>query len=519
MTLIVTGPESESQVPAPTTTTAPLAQTPTPVPAPEPEHRIIIPAKATSDQYLAMMNQKHAVTREGGKVVVVEFVGEHQIEYSTPREIEQFYRNVQILMGDGGNKPLGRWWLDHERRRQYEAIVFEPGQPATDTSGHIYNRWRGLAVKPKPGNWSLYYDNLLNNMCRGNQAHCDYVLDWMAHGVQHPEEKPGVAIVFRSDERGTGKSTVCQYYARLFGIHGLEVSSANHLTGRFNGHLETAIVLVVNEAVWAGDQSAESILKSLITEANATTESKWMNAKQSRSFVRVMMTANSSWVVPAGWSERRFLVLEATDRMLSKDKYWVDLVRQMKNGGLSGFLHDLLARDISQFNPRNVPVTEALIDQKIQSMDDSTRWIFNCLSRGRWSADHNNWQQEMGRNELYALYLSEAPKITGRKIRAVQTELGKMIGRIFPGANDGPRIRLAGSRVRKYVFDGLEACRAQFATFLQAPEGTDLFFGMEPDNIIELLPNPVPESGGTLMKVDFQTRQKLNTDTQEPETD
>lgn len=489
--------------------------------------RVIIPAKATSDEYLALMNRKHAVTREGGKVVVAEFVGKHEIEYSTPREIEQFYRNVRIPMGDGATKPLGHWWLDHEKRRQYEAIVFEPGDAGAGTgtgvesnrrNPHVYNRWRGLSLKPKPGDWSLYYDNLLNNMCGGNLPHCNYVLDWMAHGVQHPEEKPGVAIVFRSDERGTGKSTVCRYYSELFGAHGLEVSSTDHLTGRFNGHLETLIVLVVNEAIWAGDHSSESVLKALITEPNITIENKHRAVQQRPSYLRVMMTANSSWVVPAGWSERRFLVLEASDRMVGKAKYWSELSRQMKKGGSAGFLHDLLARDLANFNPRSVPVTVALIDQKIQSMDDATRWIYNCLARGKWSLGHGSWKWDIGRNELYDLYINEAPKISSRKTRAVQTELGKLVGKIFPGANDGPRIRLAGERVRTYSFSGLEESRRQFARFMQAPDTHDLFIDTEPDNQVQIIdvgnsePGNQSQESGTL--IDFQSGRKLPTDTQ-----
>lgn len=491
---------------------------------------IVIPTKATSDQYLELMNRKHAVTQEGGKVVVAKFIGEHRIEYTTPKDIEQFYRNIQIPMGDGGSKPLGRWWLDHEKRRQYEDIVFDPGQSPSNSSSssnnankssrhnpHIYNRWRGLAVKPKKGEWSLYYDNLLNNMCGGNESYCRYVLDWMAHGVQHPEEKPGTAIVFRSDERGTGKSTVCRYYVQLFGPHGLEIASADHLTGKFNEHLETLVVLVVNEALWAGDHNAESILKSLITESSMAFEGKYKAVRSRNSYLRVMMTANSSWVVPAGWSERRFLVLEASDRMLRVPKYWMELAKQMKHGGLQGFLYDLLARDISTFNPRNVPVTEALIEQKIQSMDEVTAWLYTCLARGKWKEDDVAWRKEIGRNELYELYRQEGPKISRRRSgRSLQIELGKLIGRAFPGANDGPRLRVAGERVRTYTFSDLESCRSQFARYLQAPEGTDLFYGMEPDHRVEMIggvnpavPGVNPASGAL---IDFNTGKKLTND-------
>lgn len=483
----------------------------------EAQDRIIIPTKATSDRYLELMNRKHAVIREGGKVLVVEFVGDHRIEYSTPRETEQYYRNIMVELGEG-QKSLGRWWLDHERRRQYEALIFDPGQPISPREhegwgGHVYNRWLGLAVKPRPGNWSMYRDNLLNNMCGGNETYFNYVLDWMAHGVQKPEEKPGVAIVLRSDERGTGKSTTCRYYAELFGSHALETASAAHLTGRFNGHLETIVLLVLSEAVWAGDHSAEAILKALITDSAITVENKHRAVQQRPSYLRVMMTANSSWVVPAGWSERRFFVLEAGDRGVGNPMYWLLLAKQMKEGGLAGFLHDLLARDISEFNPRNVPVTEALLAQKIQSMDENIRWLFSCLERGKWSPEHARWETQIGRNELYDLYLTALSKSASRKPRAMQTELGRLLEQVFPGANKGPYLRLAESRVRHYLFPPLEEARGLFAAFMQAPDSLDLFAGAEPDNQVHMLPTSTDSTNLTnLIPVDFTAGRKVPDD-------
>lgn len=458
------------------------------VPLLEPESagdRILIPTRgADTSKYLKLMNEKHAVTKENGKTVVVEFVGAQGIEYSTTRELEQFYRHIKIQMGDGAVKSLGQWWLDNPDRRQYEAIVFEPLRPGTKPKGssrYTYNRWRETPLKPAPGNWSLYADNLLHNMCRGNQEHYEYLMNWMAHAVQKPDEKPGVAVVLRSDERGTGKSTACRYFASLFGQHALEVSSADHLTGRFNGHLETLIVLVVNEAIWAGDHAAESVLKTLITEPYMTVENKHRAVLQRPSYLRVMMTANSSWVVPAGWSERRFFVLEASDRAVSSPEYWTELTRQMKEGGTAGLMYDLLRRDIGRFNPRNVPVTQALVDQKLQSMDDSTRWLFDCLARGTWSKDHQEWKREIGRNELYDLYVEQAAKGGGRKPRAMQTELGKLIARVFPGSNKGPYVRVFHERTRHYIFPDLEQSRAEFSRYLQAPITLDLFAHSEPE--------------------------------------
>ena len=44
------------------------------------------------------------------------------------------------------------------------------------------------------------------------------------------------------------------------------------------------------------------------------------------------------------------------------------IIKQLENGGYQGMLHELLHRDISNFNVRRVPQTEGLQDQKKLSL-------------------------------------------------------------------------------------------------------------------------------------------------------
>jgi hypothetical protein len=94
-----------------------------------------------------------------------------------------------------------------------------------------------------------------------------YILKFAAWCLQNPGERAEVALVFRG-EKGTGKGTFARALKDIFGQHGLHIFSAKHLTGNFNAHLRTCLLLFSDEAFWAGDKQGESTLKGLLDRAH-----------------------------------------------------------------------------------------------------------------------------------------------------------------------------------------------------------------------------------------------------------
>ncbi len=72
--------------------------------------------------------------------------------------------------------------------------------------GDVFNMFEGLALEPVEGDCSPYLDHLLHVICAGNVEAFHYLIQWMAHIIQKPDEKPAVAIVMKSVP-GTGKGT------------------------------------------------------------------------------------------------------------------------------------------------------------------------------------------------------------------------------------------------------------------------------------------------------------------------
>jgi hypothetical protein len=124
-------------------------------------------------------------------------------------------------------KGRGAWWLAHPRRRIYDGIDFIPGGPSIietpdpKVKGRIIRRgnlWSGFLVEPAEGDCSLYLDHAFNHVCQGSKTLYDYVLNWMASGVQKPYDPARAALSMRG-EPGAGKGVFAREYGKIFGRH------------------------------------------------------------------------------------------------------------------------------------------------------------------------------------------------------------------------------------------------------------------------------------------------------------
>jgi hypothetical protein len=191
---------------------------------------------AYRDKKLNEMNGQFAVVREGGKTLVISetidpVLHRRVIERSSFTDIRNFYNNQQIAVSENSRgepkySPLGDWWLDHQDRRQYDGVVFDPGK---ETPGY-FNMWRGFAVVPARGDWSLMKNHICQVICAANEDYYRYFMDWCASAVQRPGQPGEVAIVLRG-RRGTGKGIVGREIGAMFGQHAIQIANPRHLTG------------------------------------------------------------------------------------------------------------------------------------------------------------------------------------------------------------------------------------------------------------------------------------------------
>lgn len=340
------------------------------------------PARGLIDR----MNERFCVVLNGGKFAV--FMEDEDGVFDPPRRVWTKMSRADFIhyhedervrpMGSKRDLSVAEVWLADPRRRKYRGIVMDP----EGRHGDKLNLWRGWAVEPKPGDWSLMKDLIEDVLCSGDGASSDFVLRWIAYMLQKPGVSPEVAICFRGAE-GTGKGTLGRALMAITGIHGLTVSSPTQFAGRFNAHLRSVAFLFADEAFWPGHKEAEGVLKQLVTEPVIAYEAKGADIVPGRNLVHLMMASNNEWVVPAGLDARRFAVFDVSDRRRGDEAFFQALNDQLLNGGLAAMAHDLMALELGDWRPaRHVPKTQALADQKALSLDPTSKWWMGLLTRG-----------------------------------------------------------------------------------------------------------------------------------------
>ena len=327
------------------------------------------------------LNQKYAIAPVGNKTLILE-ESEEEIRFLTTSDFNLALENKFAFDNSGKYPkqiPAYKWWRSHPERREYNRVDF---LPEIKTPDRVFNMWKGFAVQPKGGleNIPLFHELLDEVICSGNEQWALYLWGWLAHMIQYPDEKPGVAIVLRSDAQGVGKSRFAEYVGSLLGRHYKTVTHGRHIHGNFNSHLKNTLLLFGDEAVWGGDRSTESILKQLITEPSMIIEMKGKDVFEVRSYLRLILATNSEWAAAVSLTDRRYFVLDVSTEKRNDFDFFRKLQHEQDNGGREALLQVLMDFDLSDFEVRNIPETPARLEQKFLSMEPIEKWWTAVLS-------------------------------------------------------------------------------------------------------------------------------------------
>lgn len=295
--------------------------------------------------------------------------------------------------GDSIFVPMAQSWLDSrngKNKQTFCGLTMRPDCNEERTPDGMLNMWKGFAVQPRPGSWALLKNLIFETYCQWDGVSYDYILNWLARAVQMPWEPAGTALVLKG-EKGVGKGTLGRAFFELFGQHGMQIGAEDKLIGRFNSHLRDCVALFADEAFYAGNKSGEGMLKAFITEPALVFEGKGKDPSMGRNYLHIIMASNMDWVVPAGMdSERRFAVFEV-EKGRSR-KFFKELNHELNNGGREAMLHELLHRDISNFDVWQIPQTAALAAQKVHGMSLSAGWLLRAADSGWRMETAGTWQ-------------------------------------------------------------------------------------------------------------------------------
>jgi hypothetical protein len=214
---------------------------------------------------------------------------------------------------------------------------------------------------------------------RGDEELFAWVMGWFAALIPAADEKLGTSLVLRGTQ-GTGKTIVGRVIGSLLGHHYALVADSRYIVGRFNSHLANCLLLQLDEATWGGDHAAAGKLKDLITGEYQYIEYKGREPVKVKNYVRLLVTGNNSWLVPAGLEERRFAVLDVgegkrQDTLLPGDRGELDAAAARRCSATC-------STSISPTSRCADPATAALAEQKVSVAVAEQHWWLDILNRG-----------------------------------------------------------------------------------------------------------------------------------------
>ena len=437
-------------------------------------------AAVSGDQataWVAELNRRFALVRIGSKVCVMDF----QTPSMAARGIVKGM-NILDLAGfrtvfNGrfapvqkvGEKPrpLTDAWLCYPARRQYEGLVYAPGQILPPT---ILNLWQGFALEPVAGDVAPWLDVLAALVPIESERR--YVLRWLAWKIQNPGGVPDTILIFKG-AKGTGKNSLFEPLITLFGRHAMLADDPELIAGRFTWHLMLLSLAVLDEAVFSYDPRQADRLKCRTTAKTMMYEQKGMDPVQGVNRCAYVMLTNHEYVWQATTDERRAVVIEVGESLRENLNFWGRYHAWCEGDGPAALLRCLQGVDLTGFNPRAIPKGEALQRQiELTALrTPSAAWWHQCLSEGviRWrdgvervSRLQDDEETEIDRAGLRLSY-EQSAAVRGR----AATDWAAVSRRLKVWAGEGglrkTRARVGNDREWREVLCPLPQLRAAFA--------------------------------------------------------
>ncbi|KQR90196.1 hypothetical protein ASG35_03015 [Burkholderia sp. Leaf177] len=384
-----------------------------------------MPEVGSYEDVMSAINERHAVTLVGGTCVVIRENDNDLPDFLNKTSFETFHAALkyeyeatdgqtgEIVTKTAAAAPA---WVKSPLRRTFDGVEFAPGG---GRAGY-YNLFRGFAVEPAAGDCSLFFAHLLENICQGDAAQFAYLTCWLADLVQNPGAKPGVAISI-SGKKGTGKSKLADTIAALLGTHAVTVSNADQLTGRFNAHHSTALLITGEESFWAGDKKAEGALKHMITSEKIALERKGVDIAMIDNYSRFIFVGNAEWLFPATQDERRLFALECGEAHRLDYAYFAAIDAQMygraglkritagvEPTGLKALLAHLLAIDLRGWQIRAVPETKGLRAQRSATLEPHFQFMYDAIEAHELVGEAWTGEMRIQKGKLYEQFVESA---------------------------------------------------------------------------------------------------------------
>lgn len=273
-------------------------------------------------------------------------------------------------------------WLKDPMMRTYSQVSFEASNnpsvfvfPEPPPPVFIYTTY---TCEPNM-NALTVFDELLDILTNNQQSIKKYIITWLAHLLQKPQELPGVALIFIG-QKGAGKDTLGDFIGEY--IIGLKhYQNFSNQSQYFDKHDEMKInkylvkVEEINKKSLDDGVNGETF-KSSITSPTLTANPKGKTSYTVKNCQHIIATSNNANSVDVSQRERRFCISVVSPKKIGDFDYWSKVRNELFNpSGALAVVNMLLSIDISQINIRILPENKYLSQLQEETVDSVQKFI------------------------------------------------------------------------------------------------------------------------------------------------
>ena len=258
-----------------------------------------------------------------------------------------------------------RWIKDPQRRTIIRKVAKMPADCGDDEvsifHGFAADNLGPFEASETEGAVDTFCD-LARAILGDNDTQYQYGMQYFAHMIQKPLERPNVCMILTSLQHGVGKDTLLGILAAIVGRgHTSHWTSDEQFWSPYDTGRDGCVLGWMEEVGVGANVKYSAALKALITAIDTSINPKGMTAYIAANIARLIMTTNEVCPVKLEEYDRRFWIVKASDRLKrtwSSDK-WLHVLEQFKRPAWIWAIYQFLkSYDISTFVASRFPVSE-----------------------------------------------------------------------------------------------------------------------------------------------------------------
>lgn len=235
---------------------------------------------------------------------------------------------------------------------QVNGTTYVPGKEKLFKQGSfpVLNKWDGFGLEPSEGEFRTISEYLAYLF--PDDEVLGHILDVMGSLVQRPHEKIRQCILVTGGQ-GVGKSTLRVLLTKILGKGNVGIVNTGDWQESFNAHMTDLHVAVIEEFMSGDRLQSYNAFKPYVSDDTVKVNQKHWPIYDGRTPYLWMAFSNHEKPIIIEPDDRRFFVYKTP--AVKEPQAYYDALYEAIDTQSAAFMHALLQRDISAFNPNSGP--------------------------------------------------------------------------------------------------------------------------------------------------------------------